>query len=349
MWRAGEEWGRFGPPRVAAAIDDSKHQKSSRTRRTRALLTSKSSKSSKSGVLIPFAIWWAGAGKIKVGFLRSHISGFDAAKPHKPQAYRTPRSLKRLTKKTSDTQIVCVYVLRNGSQDHNQHQPASAAIACVTTISSVQKLSLNRVYNRVYIMASSKQSWSLTAHLLATHPDTYQAATQSPFLAAAGEGKLPKHALSSWLANDRLYLHAYIKAAGRTLSAVDLPITTPAAGRVSAPETQLVDWLLEALAGLRREERLFIDTAAQYGLEVDLDAGSEESGALAGQQAAGKLPGLIMYERLFASVHPDAKGNAACPCHGWRPASAFGAQSGATPTRGRGPGPGSRQGAARKI
>lgn len=146
---------------------------------------------------------------------------------------------------------------------------------------------------------------SLTTHLLSLSPSAFKAATQSPFLQAAGQGRLDKKTLGRWLANDRLYVHAYIKAVGRVLAVIDLPqVTLPE----PAPETQLVDWLLATLAALRREERLFVDVARRYGLDVDLETERAVAGGREVRLVPGtaKLTGLVMFERLFGSLHPAA-------------------------------------------
>ncbi|KAL1872814.1 hypothetical protein VTK73DRAFT_1285 [Phialemonium thermophilum] len=154
--------------------------------------------------------------------------------------------------------------------------------------------------------------WSLTEHLLSSSPDEYKAATQAPFLLAAAEGRLPKDVLGKWLANDRLYIHAYIRAAGQMLATIDLPQIVPAA---EASETQLVDWLIEALAAVRREERLFIDVASRYGIDVDLNPQkvedkSTERGVVS---AKDKGLGLVLIEDLFRSLHTSSKMAASSP------------------------------------
>lgn len=151
-------------------------------------------------------------------------------------------------------------------------------------------------------------SFSLTTHLLGVDPPGYKAATEGPFLTAAGEGRLDKQTLGKWLANDRLYLHAYIKAVGRTLSVIDLPQTTPKAATEVAPETRFVDWLFSTLTALRREERLFTDVARNYGLSIDLETMTTTEGGRQVQRVPGtaKLPGLVMFEKLFGSLHPAA-------------------------------------------
>jgi thiaminase len=158
-------------------------------------------------------------------------------------------------------------------------------------------------------------TFSLTSHLLGVDPPGYKAATEAPFLTAAGEGRLDKQTLGKWLANDRLYIHAYIKAAGRTLSVIDLPQTTPESPSEAAPETRFVDWLFSSLTALRREERLFVDVARKYGLSIDLETMTTTEGGRQVQRVPGtaKLPGLVMFEKLFGSLHPAASVDRSLP------------------------------------
>jgi thiaminase len=145
----------------------------------------------------------------------------------------------------------------------------------------------------------------LTEHLLSIAPEEYKAATQAPFLLAAAEGRLSKDVLGRWLANDRLYIHSYIRAAGKLLTSLELPQTVPKSGD-EPPETQLVDWLIEALAAVRREERFFIEVAERYGLEIDLvtrrPIGPAEPGSALTVSVEDKLPGLVKIEELFGSI-----------------------------------------------
>jgi thiaminase len=133
---------------------------------------------------------------------------------------------------------------------------------------------------------------SLTEHILAADPAAFARATQSPFLAAAARGELPKDVLGQWLANDRMYIHAYIGGIGHFLGALQLP--TKAADSVDSSIMQLLDWSAEALSSLRQEEKFFVDTAAQYGLTIDLDA------------SGSKLPGLTRFQHIFGAIsHAD--------------------------------------------
>jgi thiaminase len=153
-------------------------------------------------------------------------------------------------------------------------------------------------------MASPRESWSLTSHLIATQEHLYKSATQHPFLLAGAEGRLPKDVLVRWLANDRLYIHSYIRAAGQLLASLDLPKQVP--GSQEASETQLADWLIEALVAIRREERFFIDVADRYNLGIELATPLPPASKAANSQATtgaqGKLPGLVQMESIFSSV-----------------------------------------------
>jgi thiaminase len=144
----------------------------------------------------------------------------------------------------------------------------------------------------------------LTHHLLATQEHLYKSATQHPFLLAGAEGRLPKDILVRWLANDRLYIHSYIRAAGQLLASIDLPKQVP--GSQEAFETQLADWIIEALVAIRREERFFIDVADRYNLGIELATPLPPASLAASSQASastqGKLPGLVQMESIFSSV-----------------------------------------------
>ena len=156
-------------------------------------------------------------------------------------------------------------------------------------------------------MASPQQAWSLTGHLLATEEQLYKSATQHPFLLAGAEGRLPKNILSRWLANDRLYIHSYIRAAGQFLASIDLP--KQVSGSQEAFETRLVDWVTEALVAIRKEERFFIDVADRYNLGIEIAVPFPATSAAAQDKVStqgGKLPGFVQLDSLFASVgtHP---------------------------------------------
>lgn len=136
---------------------------------------------------------------------------------------------------------------------------------------------------------------SLTQHLLALDGEAYKRATQSPFLASAARGDLPKDVLGHWLANDRLYIHAYIKGTGNLLSFLQLPLSSSSSADVHA--VRLLDWSIDALVNVRREEKFFVDTAKRYGIAVDLP--TEGAGQVAD---TAKVDGLLRFEYLFDEV-----------------------------------------------
>ncbi|GJC81778.1 hypothetical protein ColLi_04616 [Colletotrichum liriopes] len=138
---------------------------------------------------------------------------------------------------------------------------------------------------------------SLVQHLLASDPASYVRATQSRFLGAAANGTLPGDVLGRWLANDRLYIHAYIKGVGRLLDALDLP-DLAATTTTEPPVTEkLLQWLVDALVNVRREEKFFVETAARFGIVVNLPA--SQDGVVVQDE---KLDGLKRFEQLFGGL-----------------------------------------------
>ncbi|KAK1502406.1 hypothetical protein CTAM01_05219 [Colletotrichum tamarilloi] len=159
---------------------------------------------------------------------------------------------------------------------------------------------------------------NFTSTLLTSHETLFHTSTTATFLAAAARGKVPKPTLGRWLANDRLYIHAYIKGAGRFLALLDLPDVVDSSPRhdvsghdtgsptVTATATErLLNWLIDALVNVRREERFFIDVAARFGIDVNLPAEpTSERGSSARRRVKDedKNAGLLAFERLFTSI-----------------------------------------------
>ncbi|PSN59841.1 heme oxygenase-like protein [Corynespora cassiicola Philippines] len=150
-------------------------------------------------------------------------------------------------------------------------------------------------------MATEK---SLTSHLLSL-PATqaqFTRATQSPFLRQAASGSVPKQKISNWLANDRLYMLGYIRLSGELLRILQLPSKPTPSKDAGTVEVRLLDWLVDALANIRREERFFMDVAERFGLEVDIS----EAGTV---KAEDKIEGLKRFEKLFGSLTTGAAPN----------------------------------------
>lgn len=141
-------------------------------------------------------------------------------------------------------------------------------------------------------------SFSLTKALVASDPEAFQQATQSPFLSLAARGQMNSTLLGKWLANDRLYIHSYIRGIGRMLSDLSLPPNVPAsADEPDTPSVKLLDWLVGAMVNIRREEKFFVDAARSYGINVNLETGSDGR-----VQQEAKLEGLRRFEGLFNSI-----------------------------------------------
>jgi len=95
---------------------------------------------------------------------------------------------------------------------------------------------------------------SLTDTLLESEPLAFERATHHPFLRAAGDLALQYSTLLSWLAQDRLYTHAYVNFIGCLLSKIKLSSD----GIISSTlEGRIVIMLGDALNNILREITLF--------------------------------------------------------------------------------------------
>lgn len=137
---------------------------------------------------------------------------------------------------------------------------------------------------------------SFTTLLLESDEAGYKRATQPQFLAAAAAGKVPKEVLGQWLANERLFLHAYIKGVGRLLSSLQLPHLTDSA-QTPDPVTEFLDLSVEGLANARPEEKFLTETASRYGININLPAHGDDWVA-----EDDKIEGLRRFEALFGSI-----------------------------------------------
>ncbi|KAJ4353665.1 uncharacterized protein N0V89_005395 [Didymosphaeria variabile] len=140
-------------------------------------------------------------------------------------------------------------------------------------------------------------SQSLTSHLLSLNQDQFNRATQSRFLARAASGTLSKPLISHWLANDRLYMQGYIRLTGELLRIIKMPSKPTPSKSAGSVDPRLVDWLVDAIVNIRREERFFMDVAERYDLDVDLTESNGES-----IKEEKKIEGLRRFEKLFDSL-----------------------------------------------
>lgn len=143
---------------------------------------------------------------------------------------------------------------------------------------------------------------SFVEALINANKDHFRRATQSPFLAAAAAGTLSRTTLSSWLANDRLYIHNYIQGLGRVLSFLELPHKldlVKSTGADDPAEERYLSWLGEALSNILIEEKLFGHWALNYHLDLQLPL--EPNGRVV---RSAKLSGLRQFEHLFNQLAP---------------------------------------------
>jgi len=112
---------------------------------------------------------------------------------------------------------------------------------------------------------------SFTESLLNSDPSAFAAATQSPFLEAAGQGSVSTRKLSQWLSQDRLYAQAYIGFIGSLIAKVELPHDF-IQDQTRSLEWRIVNMLSGALENIHRELKFFAETAEKYGLDLECPA-----------------------------------------------------------------------------
>jgi len=113
----------------------------------------------------------------------------------------------------------------------------------------------------------------LTVALQASDPSAFELATESPFLEAAGKGKVSKSLLSRWLSQDRLYAQAYISFISALIARVDLPYAF-VGNKNTSLRWRIVDLLTSALNNIHRELDFFATTAQKYGLDLEAPSDS---------------------------------------------------------------------------
>jgi len=108
---------------------------------------------------------------------------------------------------------------------------------------------------------------SLTAHLTGLEPLRMLEATQHPFLSAAATSQLAPAHLKKWLAQDRLYAMSYVNYIGTMLSRLPIPGSSE---RTQTLEWRVAELLIDALVNIKRELKLFEDTAHAEGWLEDI-------------------------------------------------------------------------------
>lgn len=128
-------------------------------------------------------------------------------------------------------------------------------------------------------MTDEHSSSSLTSFLVSASRPLFTAATQSPFLGAAGDGTLSKAKLSEWLRQDRLYAQAYIGFIGSLLANVKLPVQhITFAQHGTSVRWRIAHILRASLDNIFRELKFFEDTAEKCGLDLQVDSAKPSCG-----------------------------------------------------------------------
>ncbi|KAF2718635.1 heme oxygenase-like protein [Polychaeton citri CBS 116435] len=108
---------------------------------------------------------------------------------------------------------------------------------------------------------------TLTDHLLHLDEHALAEATKHPFLQAASTSSLPVDRLKAWLAQDRLYASAYVNFIGAMLA--NIPVSK-SSDRQETLEWRITDCLIDCLANIRVELKMFEDTAKLEGWLDDI-------------------------------------------------------------------------------
>src|SRR5271170_7098357 len=120
-------------------------------------------------------------------------------------------------------------------------------------------------------LSTSRQSTiPLTVSLLESEPFALITATESPFILAAGQGKLSKPLLSKWLSQARLVTQARLSLLGALIARVDLPyVHLSDEAKPTSVRWRIMGVLSHALQ-LNHQDLAFYSSVAQR-YELDLE------------------------------------------------------------------------------
>ena len=111
---------------------------------------------------------------------------------------------------------------------------------------------------------------TVTSHLTSLHPRSYSAATQHPFLTAAGSGTLPDSRLALWLSQDRIYAaHAYPRFIGLLISKIPFSSYDALDSPQEKHNQKVLKILAFSLENVVREAAFFRETSEKWGLDME--------------------------------------------------------------------------------
>lgn len=115
-------------------------------------------------------------------------------------------------------------------------------------------------------------STSLTVHLTSLHLNStpYSAATEHPFLTAAGKGILPDALLALWLSQDRIYAaHAYPQFIGLLISKIPFSSSHTLDSTEERRNQKILKLLVFSLDNIVKEASFFKDVSKKWGLNIE--------------------------------------------------------------------------------
>jgi thiaminase len=121
-------------------------------------------------------------------------------------------------------------------------------------------------------MATDIVEGSLTKHLVSLHsiPRPYTAATEHPFLSAAGNGTLSDSLLALWLSQDRIYAaHAYPRFIGLLISKIPFSSSDALDSQEELKNQKILKILAFSLDNVVREAAFFRETSEKWGLDME--------------------------------------------------------------------------------
>src|SRR5271155_526086 len=128
-----------------------------------------------------------------------------------------------------------------------------------------------RVDSRASKVPTSRQpTIPLTASLLESEPFALITATESPFILAAGQGKLAKPLLSKWLSQARLITQARLSLLGALIARVDLPyVHLSDEAKAASVRWRIINVLSHALQLSHQDLAFYSSVAQRYELDLE--------------------------------------------------------------------------------
>lgn len=155
-------------------------------------------------------------------------------------------------------------------------------------------------------------SVSLTSHLTSfSTVRPYSAATEHPFLTAAGNGTLSHELLALYLSQDRLYAaHGYPRFIGLLLASIPFSSQHGVESQQEQLNERVVRLATYSLTNVIREVAFFVETAKRYGLDLEAWRERKQTRDYTAEMiriaAAGRLEDAVVFLWAMERVYLDA-------------------------------------------